>query len=115
MDGALRLIGVDPTIREPQGDFHRLYSAYQESWKQFRAEAAAWQSLLSEAADEAAINEAQSRVELAQASYRDQRNKFADYLIAKSVNPRVCNALLSCAHLADNNSITQKSIGAALS
>jgi hypothetical protein len=108
---------VDPNNREPQADFRRLYSAYQEAWSQFRAEVGVWQSLLSEAADEAGIKEANNRVALAQTSYREQRNKLADFLIAKSVNPRIGNALLSSAHLASNNTVdhreTRKAVGQA--
>jgi hypothetical protein len=100
-----RLITVDPNSREPQADFHRLYYAYQEAWKQFRAEVGVWQSLLSEAADEAAIKEAKNRAARAEASYREQRNKLADYLIARSVNPQIGNALLSPAHLANSDTV----------
>ena len=105
---------MDPSTREPQADFYRLYSAYQESWKQFRAEVGVWQSLLSEAADEAAIKEAKDRVARAESSYREQRNRFADYLIARSVNPPISNALLSSAHLANDRAVTQKETPKAL-
>jgi hypothetical protein len=98
---------VDPNSREPEADFHRLYNAYQEAWNQFRVEVGNWQSLVSQAADEAAIKEANDSVARAEASYREQRNKLADYLIANSVNPRIGNALLSSAHLANNNAVTQ--------
>ena len=105
---------MDPNSQDPQADFHRLHSAYQEAWKQLRAEVGVWQSLLSEAADQAAIQEAKNGAARAEASYREQRNKLADYLIANSVNPRIANALLSSAHLANNNTVTQNDTREAL-
>jgi hypothetical protein len=99
---------VDPNTREPQLDFHRLYSAYQEAWKELCAEVRVWQSLLSETSHGPAIEQAENRVAQAEAYYREQRNKLADYMIARSGNTRLARALLSSAHLAANTELNQR-------
>lgn len=79
-----RLRVMDATTPQPQLEFRRLYSAYQDAWKRLRIEADLWQSLSSNGIDGAAIEEARNRVVRAEACYRENRNKVAEYMMAKS-------------------------------
>ncbi len=74
---------MDAPTPQSQLEFRRLNSAYQEAWKRLRAEVGVWQSLTSNGIDGTAIKDARNRVGRAEASYRESRNKVADYMIAK--------------------------------
>jgi Protein of unknown function (DUF2934) len=71
---------------EPNLELRQLDGAYRDAWKRFCAEVGVWQFLLSHAVNGAAMEEARDRVESAEASYREHRNKLTDCMLFNSAN-----------------------------
>jgi hypothetical protein len=83
---------MDFAVPQPRLEFEQLQRAYQNAWRLFCAEVHAWQSLSLDAANVTAMEAAKDGVGRAERSYREQRNKLADYMIAKSASRRNARA-----------------------
>jgi hypothetical protein len=72
------------TNEGPQLDFRQLNGAYRETWKQFCAEVAVLESLISDAQNESVLEGVKKRVARAERSYRENRDRLAQYMIANA-------------------------------
>jgi gamma-glutamylcysteine synthetase len=101
-------------IAEPGLELRRLDSAYRNAWKRFCAEVGAWQALLSNAVNGAAMEEARDRVESAEASYREHRNNLTDRMLLNSANACTLRVLPRSAPSTHNVSIAKNGSNEAL-
>lgn len=70
---------------QERAEFERLYSAYREAWQRLSLQVSYWQSLVSDGqADSAAVQRAQESVRQTEASYREHRDRLADYMLARA-------------------------------
>jgi Protein of unknown function (DUF2934) len=76
------LTPMDLNSSQEKQNYERLRSAYQRAWKNFSTAVDSWQSRYDDADDSS--DQAIERIVQAELSYRDHRNKLADYMLSKA-------------------------------
>jgi hypothetical protein len=74
---------------QEKAEFKNLDAAYREAWAELLFQVGYWQSLNADRnADTVALQKAREEVERAEASYRQNRNQLAEYILPSALEAK---------------------------